>query len=143
MSKAAKAKAIERAKLLERKTVTLTFEADEETMQRIAALLQLAKVPYDILAAPPLPPLPWEDPADARYQKLPELEVDCNAVRNEIMAAMRHYLRPGGALSPERAREHLTSLIGNYGGTRLTDVPNDNLLALLGDLNDLNAENEP
>jgi hypothetical protein len=127
VAKAVQAKAIERAKLLERKKVIVTFDADEETMQRIAALCLLAKLPYQLEDAPPLPPCPWDLPEGAPP---PELEVDYNAVRNACIKLMSQWV------GEQRSREEIVAIIDMHGGDRLTTVPNDNLVLLHDYLSD-------
>jgi hypothetical protein len=114
-------KAIERAELKEVREVTLTLQASEEFLQRLAALLIFA--PHVEVKAKPLPPLPWEDPKDPRYELPPQLEVDYNAVRNSIMAHLEAYV-------PLHGKDAALALIKSHGGTRLGDVPEDRLVAL-------------
>lgn len=127
-------KRAEQADLKRLNLITVTLVASEENLMRIAALLTFATVPYEVQMSKPLGPLPWEDPTDPRFQQPPVLEIDYNAVRNDIMKEMSVWLDGGGP------RDVIVAWIVQHGGTKLTDVPNDNLLPLLADLQRLNPK---
>jgi len=130
-------KRADQAKLKQLRRVTITLEASEEILARIAALLTFATLPYELEAAEPISPLPWEDPNDPRFVAEVETKTfDYNAVRNEIMASMDRYLKAGGD------RDNIVKAITACGGTKLSDVPTVNLVYLLATLNDLNGQNQ-
>lgn len=115
------AKAADKAKLKDRRTVTLTFEASEEFMQRLAALMIFAAPATEEQYVPTL--LPWEDPDDPRFQKPPELQVDYNSVRNEIVRHLEVYIARHGA-------DATKAFVKSFGADRLRDIPEKNLLPL-------------
>lgn len=117
-------KAIEREKLRAPQEITITLRASESTMQRITALLMYA----DWAAEPKLNyekvPLPWEDPNDPRFQQMPELEINYEAVRLEIANRLSRFLQEHGE---EKTRE----LLRSFGAEKIRDVPEPQLKGLL------------
>jgi hypothetical protein len=123
---ASQEKAVQRAELKGIRTVTITLEATEETLQRIAALLLFAPHLEPVYTYEDKP-LPWEDPNDPRYQKPPELEIDYHMVRREIMKLLESLVKSRGE---ERARAVLAELLANAGASRLSSCPEAQLLPL-------------
>jgi hypothetical protein len=130
------AKRADQAKLKQLRRVTITLEASEEILARIAALLTFATLPYELEEAEPIGPLPWEDPDDPRFVAEPQLQIDYNLVKNDIMAAMDKYLTAGGD------RQKIVAAIHLAGGETLSTVPQKYLLELLESINRLNQSKD-
>ena len=131
-------KRADQAKLKQLRRVVITLEASEEILARLAALLTFSTLPYELEEAKPLGPLPYEDPDDPRYivPQTPTLQIDYHLVRRDIMRVMDAYLTAGGV------RENVVTAIRDAGGTKLSDVPEDNLLPLLDSLTRLNQNKD-
>ncbi len=135
-SKAQIKKAADQAALKEIKTITVTIRASEFNLQRLAAFMLFCEhlEPIVEVGGPELP-MPWEDPTDPRFvpdPAKPALEIDYALVRRDITKELERL----GAGS----RAAIIAAINTNGGTRISDVPEDNLLSLLSDLNRLNPE---
>lgn len=121
----------ERADLKEQDIIWIGIAASELNLQRLGALLLFADMPV-VVEQTARKPLPWEDPNDPQYQKPPELEVDYDKIRRAIVAQM-------AVLVNERGHEKaaVKAVIQAHGADTLVGVPNDNLAALLRDLQEI------
>ncbi len=120
-------KRTEQAKLHTAQTMTLTItvETSEINMQRLAALMLLQDPTKVVPEIVDLGPLPWEGtPAD---ENPPPLELDHNLVRNEIMRVLTPFIT-------KRSTQDAKVLLTKHGGQSLKTVPEQNLLALLRDI---------
>lgn len=130
---ALKKKQKDRADLKSGDIVWIGIAATEQNIQRLGAFLMFADYHKE---EKPLGPLPYNDPFEAAPP--PELEVDWTAVRNAIVKTMKELTDSKGILI---GKASIIEAIKLFGGTRLSDVPQDNLVPLLNYLNALNKEN--
>ena len=118
------------------KTITITVKASEFNLQRLAAFMLFCEHLEPIVeVGGPEKPMCWEDPTDPRFvpdPAKPALEIDYALVRRDITKELERL----GAGS----RTAIVAAIQANGGTRISDVPESNLLSLLSDLNRLNPE---
>jgi hypothetical protein len=112
----------ERGDLKGQDIIWIGIAATELNIQRLGALLLFADMPLEI-ETPKKLMFPWEDPDDPRFQQPPELEVDYELIRRNIVKAM----------------VDLKRVILAHGGETIAAVPNNNLLALLRDLEENTA----
>lgn len=119
-----------RDKLATHRTITLTVTASESNLQRLAGFMMFADRPPPEPAIEPGGPddlMPWEDPNDPRFvpdkPPPPPLDIDYEVVRRSITKHLAKYVEKHGA---DNARKVLTS----FGAPRLSEVPQDQLLAL-------------
>lgn len=116
-------KTAEREALHKRRTVTMTFEATENTIQRIAALLMLADLAHEEVEERPRVLLPWEEEG----AEPPKLELDYNAIRNDCVKWLPKFVEKYG-------KDATKALFRKYGGETIKTVPDENTLDLLADL---------
>jgi hypothetical protein len=116
------AKAADKDKLKGRREVVLKFEATEEFLQRLAALLIFAPPLVEAALTEPLGPLPWEDPENPTEP--PALAIDLNAVRNAVLDHLKVYIERHGKPKAKTFVHEFT------GGKKLPDVPEKELLML-------------
>jgi hypothetical protein len=106
-------------------TCTITFTATQNIMQQFAALLMLQDPTKPIPKLEDLGPLPFDEvPAPPSVKPL---ELDYNLIRKEILSKLEPY-------KEARGLEFLKQTLRNYGGDRIRDVPDENLLALLAEI---------
>lgn len=106
------------ADLKQLNAIQITIEASEGTLQRLAALLLFADhLQPDFKVTPTQ--LPWEEPGVAP----PELEIDYEKVRRDIATALGPYVVQHGEDAARR-------VIQSFGGERLRDVPEPQLIGL-------------
>lgn len=113
--------------------VCLELEATENTLQRLNALMMLSD-PYRErqIELQDLGPLPWEEKyvRDGEVEENPHLiplELDYAAIRRDIVKHFEKYTEKHG-------RASLEHLIQSYGGTKVSTVPDSQVLGLLADI---------
>ena len=109
-------KATEKSKLKVNRAFTITIEASELNIQRIVALMLYSdRPPPDLIYVDPV--LPGED--------APVLEdsIDWAAVRNVLT---KHIVTYATAAGSDAAR----AMLLEFGGAKLSEVPQENLLSL-------------
>jgi hypothetical protein len=122
----------ERGDLKGQDIIWIGIAATELNIQRLGALLLFADMPLEI-ETPKKLMFPWEDPDDPRFQQPPELEVDYELIRRNIVKAMVARKNDG------TTKDDLKRVILAHGGETIAAVPNNNLLALLRDLEENTA----
>ncbi len=106
-------------KLQDRRTCTFTIDMTEHNFQRLAALIMLQDH-FEIEEKVSTAPLPWEEP---RPEKPAELEIDYEAVRRAIIKQAER-INNVNVVRP---------ILEMYGAS-LAEIPRDQLLNLLADL---------
>lgn len=111
-----------------RRAITLTLEADDETLNRLAAVLLFARYPHLDKTGPAkgLGPLPWEDADEGEHDKEPPA-LDPTAAREEIARALQQYIARHGV---ELARR----LLAEYEAGKISELPESRLSEVLTDL---------
>ena len=118
-TKAAAAKAAERAKLQNIDEIVITIRASEGNLQRLWALLAFADLPNVelVTAAPTL--LPYEEPGATP----PQLEINRNAVANAVMPLLERYVATHG-------QDAAKKMVASFGAERLGKLTDTQLLDL-------------
>jgi len=117
-----RAKKVQQEKLKDISTITVTIQASEYNMQRLAALLLFCEhlePTYKVAEA--ARPLPWEAPTPPGEER--GLEIDTELVRREIAGMLVKHAEQDGV---ERTKE----LLKQFGGEGLSKIPPDQLLGL-------------
>lgn len=122
MATSPRKKTNDKSKLQEMRSVTITISASEGNLQRLAALLLFAdhlepEFKYEDR------PLPWEDPNDPKFQQPPELQLDYNVVKRNVVKLLEQYLAKHGA---DNARK----VIQSCGADRVSLLTEPQLLSL-------------
>lgn len=104
------------------RSITITIEATENNLQRLAALMLFADRLDEDIRRSDDGPLPWDEPAGASTPA-PEAEIDYNVVRRTIVSQLERYVKLHGV---DKAREVLRS----FGAEKLTLIPVPQLLPL-------------
>lgn len=117
--KAVAKKAAEKAELQKMSEMTITIRATEGNIQRIFAMLAFADLPEVEIVTEQPSQLPWEEAGTSP----PQLEINRNAVANDIMPMLEKYVAAHG---PDEAKK----LIAAYGAPRLRDLSDEKLLDL-------------
>jgi hypothetical protein len=126
-SKAARAKKVAQEKLKDISSVTITIQASEYNMQRLAAFLLFCEHLEPLFRSEDVRPLPWEDPNDPRFNQPPALELDVEALRRAIASKLLAFAERDGVASAKR-------LLQTYGGEGLAAIPPEQLPGLLDNL---------
>lgn len=105
--------------------------ASEINLNRLAALLMFSDHIVEIESSEPEKPLPWEDPTDPRFNQPPELQVNYEQIKRDIVLAMKKKIDAG------LEKPALKAVIQRHGADTLAGVHNDNLLALLRDIEEM------
>lgn len=116
------------------RSVTITIEASENNLQRLAALMLFADRLDEDIKYVDAGPLPWEEPAPTEPKPLGET-IDFNVVRRSIVKQLEQYVAAHGV---EKAKQ----LIRSFGADRLTQLPESQLLPLYETLTLALPENE-
>jgi hypothetical protein len=125
----------ERADLKAGDVIWIGIAMTEANLQRLGALLLFADFHVEV-EKKELGPLPF-DGFEADAPPPPQLEINYALVKNDIMAAMQKMIKARGE-GP--AKELIVAEIRRLGGTRLNDVPQNQLIALYTTLTELNKE---
>jgi hypothetical protein len=122
-------KKAEQAKLRERRSITLTIEADELTLQRLSALLLLAQQPFEVSEIVAQgDAMPFDEPTEG-----PPLEIDYEAVRRDIARLVGKLSETGMDTGT------IIAAIRRY-GAKISEVPREKLLPLNAELRALAGE---
>ena len=124
-TKALTKKRAEQAALKTVKTVTITLDATEEVLQRLAALLTYSDPSKPLPELADLGPLPFD--ARPTVENPQPLELDYNLIRKTILAKLEPYKNK---YDLDAAKDVLMK----HGGYRIRDVPEENLLGLLAEI---------
>lgn len=103
------------------RSVTITIEASENNLQRLAALLLFADRLDEDIKYVEEGPLPWEAPADIEAKQL--ASIDFAVVRRSIVKQLEQYVAQYGT---EKAKQ----VIQSFGAERLSQLPESQLLPL-------------
>jgi hypothetical protein len=128
--KALRKRQAERAELKSQDIIWIGIAASETNLQRIAAFLMFADMPTAVEPKQSL--LPWEDPADPRFEKPPEIELNVELIKADIVFEMQRIVKATGG-----DKAAIKRLIEKYGGATLVTVPNNQLIALWRDLQEI------
>ena len=104
------------------RSITITVAASEANLQRLAAYMLFCEHLEPLVEIGPEKPLPWEDPNDPRFVGERQI-VDFAVVRREITKLLGEYV---AAHSVDDAK----ALLKSFGGERLSDIPEPQLLGL-------------
>lgn len=115
------------------RSVTITIEASEGNLQRLAALLLFADRLDEEIKYVDEGPLPWEDPATV--EAVQRESIDFAVVRRTIVKQLEQYVAQHGA---DKAKE----VIRSFGAERLSQLPEEQLLPLYEALKQATPENK-
>jgi hypothetical protein len=132
--KTLEAKRSEKDELRKMRSVTITIEASENNLQRLAAFMLFADRLDEDIKYVEEGPLPWEEPAPAEPKPISET-IDFNVVRHSIVKQLEQYVAQHGA---EKAKE----VIRSFGAERLSQLPEEQLLPLYEALKQATPEND-
>lgn len=117
----------DRADLKQTDIIWIGIAATEQNIQRFAAFLMFADYHKEVK---PLGPLPYEEEMPFDAEPAPALEIDFESVKRAIITALKAWV---DAVGPE-VKTRFLELCKQYGGERLSTVPQANLIELLAAL---------
>lgn len=126
----ARAKKVEQEKLKDINTITVTIQASEMNLQRLAAFLLFCEYLEPTYTSGETKPMPWENPDDPRFGQAPELEIDPEVVRRAIGLELVAAVERVGV-------ERVKAFLAEFGATGLASIPPGSLQEALAALQGL------